>query len=362
MDTVFIDRWAQLLVHYCIKVQQRSVIKVRGSIEAQPLLHAVFRTLLRCGAHPRMTVTLPGMLHTFYREASEAQLSYCSPLDLHEARHLDGIITIRGDANTRELSAIPPAKQVLTQVAASRLAEVIQRKDNWTLTLFPTTGYAQDADMALADFEAFVVAAMHLDNENPVAIWRQQSRRQDKLVRRLRATRQVRIVGTDTDLTLSIAGRVPLNDDGRRNMPGGEVFTGPVEDSAEGRIRYSFPVVAYGREINDIRLEFKRGVVVKASAGKNEEFLHKMLDTDAGARRLGELGIGMNYGITRFTRSILFDEKIGGTVHLALGRSYPSSGGRNKSALHWDMIKDLREDGELYFDGKLVQRNGQFVL
>lgn len=362
MDTLVIERWARLLVHYAITVRKDSIIKVRGAVEARALIHAVYRELLRAGAQPRVTVALPELTHTFYAEAAAAQLSYCSPLDLHEAEALDGIITIRADANTRELSQVPPAKQVLTQKASLPIAECIIKKGNWSLTLFPTTGYAQDADMALTDFEAFVVAAMHLDVEDPVARWQQQSRRQAKLARRLKETKIVRITAPDTDLTLSIAGRTPVNDDGHHNMPGGEVFTAPIEDSAEGRIRYTFPVVAFGREISGIYLEFKRGKVVKACAEKNQDFLRTMLDSDPGARRLGELGIGMNYGITRFIRSILFDEKIGGTVHLALGRSYPQCGGVNKSALHWDMIKDLRQGGTLAFDGVVAQKDGKFVL
>ncbi len=362
MDTIFLERWARLLVQYAISVRKDRIVKVRGTVEARALIHAVYRELLRAGAHPRVTVSLPELTHTFYALAADEQLAYCSPLDVQEADALDGIITIRADASTRELSQVPPHKQVLTQKAALPLAERIIAKDNWTLTLFPTSAYAQDADMALADFESFVIHAMHLDDDDPVAFWKQQSRRQSKLARRLNNTKTVRITTPDTELTLSIAGRTPLNDDGHRNMPGGEVFTAPLEDSAEGHIRYSFPVVAFGREISGIYLEFKRGKVVKACAEKNQDFLRTMLDSDPGARRLGELGIGMNYGITRFVRAILFDEKIGGTVHLALGRSYPQCGGVNKSALHWDMIKDLRTGGTLAFDGVVVQKDGKFVL
>lgn len=362
MKTEWIEQWARLLVRHAIRVNKGSVIKVRGTVEARPLIAAVYAELLRAGAHPRITTALPELTHLFYSLASTDQLSYLSPLDLHEARHCDGFITIKSEANTRELSNIPPDKQVLTSKAAKLLSDIIIKNDNWTLTLFPTAAYAQDADMALTEFENFVAKAMFLDTPDPVAAWQKQERWQAKLARRLQAAKTVRIVGPDTDLTLSVASRTVLNDAGHHNIPGGEIFTAPLETSANGRIRYTYPVVAYGREISDIYLEFSRGKVVKASAAKNEEFLHKMLDMDPGARYLGELGIGTNYGIQRFVRNILFDEKIGGSVHLAVGRSYPKCGGRNKSALHWDMIKDLRHGGLLYFDRTLVQRDGKFLI
>ena len=172
----------------------------------------------------------------------------------------------------------------------------------------------------------------------------------------------MRLVGPDTDLTLSVAGRTFINSDGHHNMPSGEVFTGPVEDSAEGRIAFDYPVCEGGREVDGIRLVFRKGLVVEASATKNEAFLRAMLDMDPGARRLGELGIGTHFGIRRFIRNILFDEKIGGSIHLALGRSYEETGGRNRSALHWDMIKDLRRGGAIYVDGKVFQKDGRFRI
>jgi aminopeptidase len=362
MRTDWIQQWARILVRYSLRVDKGSVIKVRGTTEARPLIAAVFAELMRVGAHPRVNVSLPELLHTFYTLGSREQLSYSSPIDLHEARKIDGIISIQSERNTRELSRVSPGKQVLTVRAAHKLSNIIIAKDNWVGTLFPTPSYAQDADLAVSAFEQFVARAMFLDQADPVAAWKAQRRRQDKLVRRLQQTDAVRIVARDTDLRLSIKGRTAVNDDGTHNMPGGEVFTAPVEDSAEGYIRYSYPVVTRGREISGIRLEFSRGKVVKVSADKHEPFLKKMLEQDSGATRLGELGIGTNTAIDRFIKSILFDEKIDGTVHLALGNSYPVCGGRNKSALHWDMIRDLRDGGELYFDGTLVQKDGRFVI
>jgi aminopeptidase len=232
----------------------------------------------------------------------------------------------------------------------------------WSLTLFPTEAYAQDAEMSLADFSDFVFRANLLHLDDPVAAWQAEERKQKKLIARLRGADEVRIVGPGTDLRMSVKGRTFIPSVATHNVPSGEIFTGPVEESAEGCISYDFPVCEGGREIDGIRLVFRQGLVVEATATKNQDYLLKMLDMDKGARRLGELGIGTNYDIQRFIKNILFDEKIGGTIHLALGESYAETGGKNKSGLHWDMIKDLRKDGALYVDGKLVQKNGRFVV
>ena len=234
-------------------------------------------------------------------------------------------------------------------------------KKKWTLTLFPTEAYAQDAEMSLRDFEDFVYGATFSDEDDPVKAWQDLKKRQDGLISKLEGAKEVQIIGPGTDLWMSIAGRTFINSAGTHNMPSGEVFTGPVEDSAEGVIAYDYPVVNQGREIDGIRLVFEKGKVVEATATKNQDFLLKMLDMDPGARRLGELGIGTNFKIQRFIKTILFDEKIGGTIHLALGASYAETGGKNSSGLHWDMIKDLRKGGELRIDGKAIQKDGKFL-
>ncbi len=361
MKTDWIEKWAKLLVRYSLKVEKGSVIKLRGPVAAGELITKVYEELLRAGAFPRVSSQLPGMSEIFFKNAKKEQLSTLSPIDLYEAKKIDGIISIGGQNNTRELSGVDPAKQVMAMKASKPLSDIILKKDNWVITLFPTAAHAQDAQMSVADFEEFVGKAMFLDKANPISAWKTLSRNQQKLADRLTRTKKVRIVSSDTDITLNIAGRKGVNSDGHRNMPSGEAFTSPVEDSANGYICYTYPVVAYGREISGIRLEFSEGKVVKCNANKNEAFLKKMLDTDKGARFLGELGIGTNYGIQNFIKNILFDEKIGGSIHLAVGKSFENCGGKNKSALHWDMIKDLRKDGELYFDGKLIQKNGRFI-
>ncbi|MFZ3073387.1 MAG: aminopeptidase, partial [Thermodesulfobacteriota bacterium] len=225
----------------------------------------------------------------------------------------------------------------------------------WILCNFPTQALAQEADMSFAEYEDFLYGATNID-------WGKVKKEEEKLKRVLDAGKEVRIVGVDTDLKISIKGRKAIACYGERNMPDGEVFLSPIEDSAEGYVYYEMPAIYQGREVTGIRLRFRKGKVVEASADKNEAFLLQMLDTDKGARFLGELGVGVNYGIQQFSKDILFDEKIGGTVHLAVGRSYEEAGGKNKSAIHWDMIKDLRRNGAIYIDGKPVQRNGRFLI
>lgn len=360
MKTEWIDKWAQLLVHYSLDVHPGDEIKVRGGVVAADLLRAVVVTLLRAGAHPRVSVSLPDMQELLYTYASDDQLAHCSEIDLFDAQHSDGFILISCEENTRALNAVAPEKQVATVRATKEIRDTIVSSDNWVKTLYPTSAYAQDAEMSTADFATMMAEAMFLTEDDPVERWRALHTQQEVLRQRLDATQRVRIVGPDTDLTLSVAGRTAVNSDGQRNMPSGEVFTAPIEDSAEGYITFSYPVCAYGREIAGIRLEFSGGKIVHYSAEKNVAFLESILHTDDGARRLGELGIGTNFGITRFVKNILFDEKIGGTVHLAIGKSYEKCGGKNVSAVHWDMIKDLREGGTLYFDDEPVQVNGVF--
>jgi aminopeptidase len=245
-------------------------------------------------------------------------------------------------------------RRTLDRAAAGELA--------WCSTLFPTPAFAQDAEMSLDEYEDFVFQACHVTDPDPVAVWRRFADRQARLVDRLSDKREVRLVGPDTDLVVSVAGRTWINCDGKNNFPDGEVFTGPVETATHGHVRFSYPAVLGGREVSDVRLWFENGRVVRATAAKNNDFLQTSLNVDDGARILGEFAIGTNYGVTRFTKNILFDEKIGGTVHMALGTAYPESGGQNRSALHWDMVCDLRQGGEVWVDGELLSKNGQFVL
>jgi len=361
MTDDLMGRWARLLVDYCLRVEGGETILIASDLEARPLVEACFREVVRRGAHPIVRVELPGLAEFFAGNANEDQLGHLSPVSIREAEVADGRIRISAETDTRSMSGVDPNRQAIVDRARAPLRELAGKK-RWVLTQYPTTAYAADAGMAMADYESYVASAMFLDRDDPVAAWQDLGRRQAGLADFMAGVSEVRIEGDGTDLTLSVAGREWINSDGRRNMPSGEIFTGPVETSARGRLRCSFPVCRGGREVVGISLEFEGGKVVSAGAEQGEGYLLSMLDLDPGARFLGELGIGLNAGIDRFTGSILYDEKIGGTVHLALGNSYPETGGINKSALHWDLIVDLRAVGRVTADGRTVMERGRWLV
>ena len=360
MDTQFVDKFARLLVGYSIYAKKGETISVEGSSIAEPLMLAVYEHLLQAGAFPLIRMTPVDAAQGFFAHAQPHHLDTVAPFEKALATAMDGSIRVMASTNTRALSSVDPSKQTRMAKARRDIRKIILAK-KWALTLFPTEAYAQDAEMSLRDFETFVIKANFLDRKDPVAEWNKLEKEHQKLIARLKGADEIRIVGPETDLKMSVKNRTFISSVATHNVPSGEIFTGPVEESVEGHIQYDFPVCEGGREIDGIRLVFKGGRVVDASATKNEKYFLAMLDMDPGARRLGELGIGTNYGIQQFIKNILFDEKIGGTIHLALGESYAETGGVNKSALHWDMIKDLRKGGALYVDGKLFQKNGKFV-
>lgn len=355
-----LKKMARLLVDYSVKAGSGEQILVSGEVGAEPLIKEIYTRLLQVEAFPLPQVSLPGMQELFFEHSRDIHYERIPSIRRYMREEADAEIGIMAPANTRALANVDPEKQQAFGKLNKPLQEIILKKDRWALTLFPTAALAQESDMSLDEYEEFVFEAMALNEEDPVAHWLEKGKEQQRLVERLEQSREIRITGPETDLTLSIEGRKFLNDEGRHNMPGGEVFTGPVEDSANGTVHFGIPVAVAGREVMDVRLRFEGGKVVEASAGKGEDYLHSMLDADSGARFLGELGIGTNYGIRRATRNTLFDEKLGGTVHLAVGRSYEATGGRNESSVHWDLISDLREGGALYADGELIQENGKF--
>jgi aminopeptidase len=352
-----VTRWADLLVDYCLRVALGESILIASEWEARPLVEACYKAVVVRGAHPLLQFDLPNLTEFFLTHASDEQLAFVPPTALYEARTGDGRIRIAAESNTRGLSGVDPRRQALMSRARDPIRRAARDK-RWVLTQYPTAAYAADAAMSLADYEAFVSSAMFLDRPDPVAAWKELGKRQAGLAEYMTGVKTVRIEAEQTDITLSVAGRTWINSDGRRNMPSGEIFTGPVEDSPRGRLRCGFPVCRDGRALKGIALEFEGGRVVSARADEGAEYLLSMLDLDPGARRLGELGLGLNGGIQRFTGSILYDEKIGGTVHLALGQSYPETGGVNESALHWDLIVDTRAGGRITADGQVVMEDG----
>ncbi len=367
MTDLRIEKLADVLVNYSVAVRPGDEVAVQGDALAGSLLKAVYAKVLQAGGHPLMLVSLPGTDELHFRYASDEQLQHIpEPVKLVIETY-DARISIKGAGNTKALSNVDPTKVVLRNRAQMELMKTFMQRSasgefRWVGTLFPTSAYAQDAEMSLSEYEDFVYGACLPDMDDPVGSWRRFSAWQQKIVDWLKGKERVHVIGPETDLRLSIAGRTFINSDGRHNMPSGEVFTGPVEDSVGGHVHFSYPTIYQGREVTGVRLWFEGGKVVKASAEKNEEFLLKMLDTDEGSRYVGEFAIGTNKGITRFTRQILFDEKINGSFHMALGAGYPETGSKNESAIHWDMICDMRDGGEIWVDDELLYRDGEFVI
>jgi aminopeptidase len=352
--------FARLLAGYCLDVRAGQQIVVRSSTLAAPLLLELQREILERGAWPLLRTELPGQTAGFYRHAREAHLDGHAGLALEEARKADASLAIQAPENTRALTGIDPER--LRRAALGRQpVRQAALKRRWCLTVWPTEALAQEAGLPLDVFAGVVERALFLDRPDPVAAWGGLRQFQQGLVDRLSRAREVRVEADGTDLTLRVERRTWVNSDGRRNMPSGEVFTGPHETSATGRIRFDVPSSPAGVHVAGVELELRDGEVVAARAEQGDEHLQRALATDAGARRIGELGIGTNFGIDRPVGTILFDEKIGGTVHLALGRSYPETGGTNESALHWDLICDLRRGGRITVDGEVLQEDGRFV-
>lgn len=359
------ERLARLITDYSIGVKEGELVEMIGSSIAEPLIIALYRRIVEKGAHTHTRIWLPGMDAIFYKLAGDDQLEYISEIDRLYVEAIDARIVIKSSSNTRSMSGIPPEKIARRQVAHrplfERLIERISKGETrWCGTIIPTYAFAQDADMSLSDYSEFLYSACGVNDDNYIEFWQKISAEQNEMVEFLKGKKKVQVRGIDTDLSFSIEGRNFVNCDGKENMPDGEIFTSPVEDSVEGEIRFSYPVCEGGREIDNIFLRFEKGKVVKATAKKNENYLLEMLDSDEGARRVGEFGIGNNPGVDRFTKAILFDEKIRGTIHIALGLSLPETGGVNKSAIHWDMICDLRQGGEIIFDDELFCKDGEF--
>lgn len=358
---------ARVIARYSLELQPEQVCLIEGGVAAEPLMQALYEEVLEAGAHPLVNMTMEGAQAAFFERANDTQLEWIAPQTRWAIENADARIRVLSETNTRELSSVPPERQTRRQRAMSPLMQrMMERSANgemrWNVTLFPTNAYASAASMSLADYEDFYYRACLTDQSDPVAAWRKAAAETNRLAEWIQGREEVRIEGPGTSLTLNVAGRTFKPADGKYNLPDGEFFTGPVEDSAEGEISFHLPATYSGREVSGVRFRFEGGRVVDASAERGEDFLIEVLDTDAGARRLGELGIGTNFGIVDGTGEILLDEKIGGTVHLAVGASYPETGGVNESAIHWDMICDLRRGGSITVDGELLQEDGKFVV
>ena len=344
---------ARLLAGYCLDVRPGQQVLVRAGTEAAPLVLALQREILARGGWPLLRLALPGADESWWSAARDEHLDGFAPIERVEAEAVDARVAIHSPDNATALADVDPARLARAARARGPLREAAMRQ-RWCVTLWPVPALAQQAGLGTAAFARVVEQALFLDRPDPVAAWRELSDRQARLIETLSAAREIRIEAPGTDLTLSVEGRTWVNSDGKRNMPSGEVFTGPHEDSAEGTIHFTVPSSPGGVDVAGVQLRFEGGRVVDARAERGEAYLRETLATDDGASRLGELGVGTNWGIQRPTGMILLDEKIGGTIHLALGRSYPETGGVNESAVHWDLICDLREGGRLLADQREV--------
>ncbi|OGR03999.1 MAG: hypothetical protein A2284_01755 [Deltaproteobacteria bacterium RIFOXYA12_FULL_61_11] len=362
-----LTRLADVLVHYSLAVSPGQLVRIKAPAIALPLVERVYRAVLTSGGHPYYTAEQEQLREALLRHGSEKQIAYVSELERREVGCIDAMITIGAPENTKFLSTVAPERLALERSSRQEqfktmLARMASGEVAWVGTVYPVPALAQDAELSLEEFAAFYDQACFLDCPDPVEAWQSLSRRQAAMIERLTPVKHLHLKAPGTDLQLEVTGRRWINCDGKRNFPDGEVFTGPLETSAEGVISFSFPACYLGKEVEGVRLTFKDGKVREATATKHQDYLERMLALDEGASRIGELAFGTNERVTRFCRNILFDEKIGGTMHLALGASLPESGGLNHSALHWDMVCDLRRGGEVWADGTLLVRDGTFLL
>jgi len=360
-----IEKLAKLCVHYSVDLKPKEKVLIQGSESAFSLINEIYKECLLSDTHPLIIPRLD-VEYTYFKYAKEHQLTFVSPFEKFVAENIDVLIGIFCEPNPKRLSNIDPAKIKMHRSSRRELMEIFLRREaegkwRWTGLPYPIDAQAQEAAMSLTEYEDFVYSSCLVDKEDPIAEWKKIRQQQQKICEFLNQASEIRIVGEDTDLTFHVKGRKWINCSGEKNMPDGEVFTGPIENSANGTIRFTFPGVYLGREVEDIALTFKDGKVVKASATKGDELLQQLLKIE-GANRIGEAAIGTNYGITRFTKNMLFDEKMGGTIHIALGFSMPESKGVNKSAIHWDILKDMKKDGEIYADNKLFYKNSKFLV
>ncbi len=366
MNDVRVTRMAETITNYSLNLKVGEQVLVLASVPALPLVREFYAAALKAGALPFLRTLNPELDEVLYRHGSDEQLGFVPASDRLDIETCSARLAIRGDENLATLTGADPARLAIGRKARKPLMDIfMERKGRGELksclTQYPTNASAQQAGMSLADYADFVFSACFCDQPDPVAAWKKLSAEQQQYVDFLDTVKTLRVEGPGTDLTVSVAGRKWVNSDGKANFPSGEVFTGPVEDSAEGRIVFDVPTLFQSHAVEGIELEFRGGRVVNASAARGDEMLQSGLDTDERSRFLGEFAFGLNYGITRPTRNILFDEKIGGTIHLAIGAGYPETGSTNRSGIHWDMIKDMKE-GRVYADGKLVYEGGRFTV
>ena len=363
-----LNKLAQILVDHSAYIGPGDRVAIESTTHAEPLVRAVYELALQRGSHPHLLMKLPDEEEIFFKHANDSQLDFTPTFQKLVTDEFDVYLRIRADINTRALSGVDPVRQRRFQKAMSPIRTGMIRRGGdktlrWVLTQYPTEAYAKEAGMPFKEYEDFVYAACHADDNtpDPVAYWEEVERQQRAIIERIEGHDKVKVMGPNVDLNLSIKGRKFNNSCGHHNMPDGEIYTGPVESSVTGWVKFTYPAVYQGRMVEGAELTFEKGRVSNATAEKEQDFLLTMLESDVGARYVGEFAIGTNFEINRYTRNILFDEKLGGTFHMALGAGYPETGSLNTSMIHWDMICNMKDDSEVRVDGVVIYRNGQFV-
>ena len=367
MPDTRVEKLAQILVDHSAQIQPGDRVAIEATTAAEPLVRSLYVVILDRGGHPHLLLDLPDQDELLFAHGSDAQLDFPQTFRKLAYEQFESRIRIHSATNPRGLASVDPARQKRRQKTLAPILETQMRRGadrsfKWVTTLYPTAGLAAEAGMSQKDFEDFVYHACHADQADPVALWKKTEAEQARIIDRLEGHHLVSLQGPNVDLSLSIKGRKFLNGAGLNNMPDGEIYTGPVEDSLNGWVRFSYPAIYSGAMVEGVELTFTNGKVSQAKATKNQPLLLEMIDSDPGARYVGEFAIGTNYDIDRFSRNILFDEKLGGSFHMALGAGYPETGSKNKSIIHWDMICGMKEDSEITVDGEIVYKDGKFTF
>ena len=360
-----IKKYAKLLVSYSLGLKKGDKLLMQSTYLAEELLKEVYAEALKAGAHPEFKIAINGTDKIFYDNASDRQLEYISPLGKYVYENYDAVLNILAPFNVKELQNTPAEKKQKCNAARAGLNKVFlqraaENKLRWTLCVFPTNAEAQECGMSQSEYADFVYNCCFLYEDDPVQCWKKLEDDQQKIVDFLNNRKEIHYKGSNLDIKFRTDGKKWINSSGKYNMPSGEVFTAPLEDSVNGTVRFSYPGIYMGQEIEDITLEIKNGEVVKGTAIKGQELLDNILQVP-GANRFGEVAIGNNPRVNKFTKNMLFDEKMGGTIHMALGAAYPETGGKNESAIHWDLLADMN-DGQILADGKVIYKNGKFTI
>ena len=362
------EKYAKVLVDYSVKVKKGELTIIRtDSYQSQPLVKEIYKQVLLKGGYPIVRMGVEGLNEVYIKNATDEQLEYIDPMTEIEYERAKNFISIGAPLNVKNMAKLDSKKLAKRSGVMKHLSEKMLKRSaegdlNWVIADFPTNALAQEANMSLEDYTEFLIKACYLHLENPVEKWQQIGEYQEKIADYLNKRSEIRITGDKTDITFNVEGRKWKSCAGEYNFPDGEVYTSPVETSANGQIYFDFPQIYRGNEAQKVLLTLKNGKIIEAKAEKGEEFLNNMLNMDEGSRFVGEIAIGTNEMIQEVTGNILFDEKIGGSIHMAAGASYPDTGGKNVSGLHWDLIKNMKNGGKIYADNELIYENGKFLI